>query len=1020
MAFANYQSKSNTDIQRISEHVDRYECALLQNPNEKLEVYLPPEGSPIFSSVLAELARVQLEWAWNLGDEDALEDLIRCYPLISQDVKILSEVAYEDFRLRRSYGRPLNPQHYRDAYQVDTRHWPTDWETDGFDSLQFSSEQGFPGSAGIGATLSAQHGSTDPMGPSAKSLERLRPTVFPEMGDHIGGFDIIRSLGHGTFSRVYLARQPDLAQRLVVLKVTATPMGESQRLALLQHSNIMPLHSVHRLDSFFGLCMPFLGATTLKELLCQIYHKSNDHGPPNSGSVIADFTQRSIDNCGLDASLTSGLLQGSPGWVRNNYVHLSYVDAVFTIGLRLAEGLSHAHQRGVMHHDIKPANVLLAFDGEPLLMDFNLGRDFRNGSTPQRRIIGGTLPYMSPEHARAMWFPDEPLSPSADVYSLGVLLYELLTGSLPYQLEDSHRLDLDSLMEKLRQPVPDPARINSALPPSASAIIKKCMQPRELRYQTADELATDLRRYLKHIPNKYAANPSYTERVKKFSQRHTLLVSTTSMILTAATLLAAIGYWAVYNRHEKMSLQAIQTYQQFEQSLHLAEAELLFPDGVSPDTGLQRAEEALSVYSLSARELVDVLNMESFRNPMMRLLPAERKSRLRQQLGQLRTLVDSAQAWQVQPSKVTQSEARNSQRTLLDDPAEPFRNAVSFFLEGEFQKALEILEFELEASPTRFALWFVKGNCYFQMGRYREAEHAYAMASWCDQESALCHIKRAICHYQLRQDQAALEHLDRAQKLAPELAAIYSNRCLLLERQGKWDEALPQIQQAIALQPQCARFLMMRSRLNRQLDRPLEAKQDLQLIASIIPEHPDDWITKGIAVLPESAEQALDCFRRASVWPGASITARQNIAHVLSERLGRTEEAIEELDNLLSERPGYLPALAGRAVLHARLGNSELALRDVQDCMNLNPNPETHYQIACVYSLLSTQSPSLKSTALSHLAIALQPVYGHQAVATDDDLGPLKGDESFESMKLGIDSILKYASPSQNVSDAPE
>jgi hypothetical protein len=88
--------------------------------------------------------------------------------------------------------------------------------------------------------------------------------------------------------------------------------------------------------------------------------------------------------------------------------------------------------------------------------------------------------------------------------------------------------------------------------------------------------------------------------------------------------------------------------------------------------------------------------------------------------------------------------------------------------------------------------------------------------------------------------------------------------------------------------------------------------------------------------------------------------------------------------------------------------------------MNLNPNPETHYQIACVYSLLSMQSPSLKSTALSHLAIALQPVYGHQAVATDDDLGPLKGEESFESMKLGIDSILKYASPSQNVSNAPE
>src|SRR5262249_42656355 len=106
---------------------------------------------------------------------------------------------------------------------------------------------------------------------------------------------------------------------------------------------------------------------------------------------------------------------------------LTYVDAVVWIASRLAEGLAHAHDRGILHLDLKPANILLTDEGQPMLLDFNLAQDTK-ASGKERPMVGGTLSYMSPEHLRAFRREPQSLDARSDLYSLGIILYELLTG----------------------------------------------------------------------------------------------------------------------------------------------------------------------------------------------------------------------------------------------------------------------------------------------------------------------------------------------------------------------------------------------------------------------------------------------------------------------------------------------------------------------------------------------------------------------------------------------------------------
>ena len=156
---------------------------------------------------------------------------------------------------------------------------------------------------------------------------------------------------------------------------------------------------------------------------------------------------------------------------------LSYVEAILWIGSRLADGLAHAHSRGILHRDLKPANILLTDSGQPMLLDFNLSADTKEPAS--FASFGGTLPYMAPEHLKAFRGQEDlPVDARSDLYAMGIILYELLAGRHPFEVFSGGSLSvLERMIVERSKPVPPALRErNPQVSPAVESIIRHCLE----------------------------------------------------------------------------------------------------------------------------------------------------------------------------------------------------------------------------------------------------------------------------------------------------------------------------------------------------------------------------------------------------------------------------------------------------------------------------------------------------------------------------------------------------------------
>ena len=258
---------------------------------------------------------------------------------------------------------------------------------------------------------------------------------WPKAGDTFDRFCIVDELGVGGSARVYLCKEDEVGDRPVVVKATALPSFEASILGKLTHDNIIPIYSTGYVEErdLNYLYMPYRGRSTLTDLVDVAFQ----NGCPQGDGAIAEAANRwTLDDpwlhdCGKSKRFAK-------------FRYRSYVAAVLQIAWQIADALEYAHNQNIIHGDLKPSNVLLTPDGKPLLLDFNLSQDFSTGKS----LRGGTLPYMPPEHLRAIIgsatdadLDEASADITADVYSFGALLYELLTGVPPHhklpQAEDS-------------------------------------------------------------------------------------------------------------------------------------------------------------------------------------------------------------------------------------------------------------------------------------------------------------------------------------------------------------------------------------------------------------------------------------------------------------------------------------------------------------------------------------------------------------------------------------------------------
>ena len=311
---------------------------------------------------------------------------------------------------------------------------------------------------------------------------------WPEVGDTLLGFRLIEQLGRGAFARVFLAAETALGQRRVAVKVAVQGSAEAQTLGRLNHPNIVPVNSV-QFDESTGLtaiCMPFLGDQTLCDVLEVAFGKT---GLPTRSSVIVEAVRPTTWPDGTPLDPPDPLLRDR-----------SYAEGVVHLIAQLAEALAYAHSTGVCHLDLKPSNILVTPTGRPLLLDFNLSTDERNAS---QVCAGGTVPYMSPEQLLAIGPASShklgPPGAQSDIFSLGVILYEMIGGSLPFG-PLPERWQWEELRDELlmRQKAgPRPLPPTAQVDPSLAELVTRCLSfdPHD-RPRSAQELANALRRYL--------------------------------------------------------------------------------------------------------------------------------------------------------------------------------------------------------------------------------------------------------------------------------------------------------------------------------------------------------------------------------------------------------------------------------------------------------------------------------------------------------------------------------------------
>ncbi|GAB5402335.1 MAG: serine/threonine-protein kinase [Aureliella sp.] len=256
----------------------------------------------------------------------------------------------------------------------------------------------------------------------------------PELAENslVDDFYILSQLGRGAFARVYLARQESM-QRLVALKATSRGSEEPQALSQLDHPNIVRVYDQRAISDppTILLYMQYLAGGTLAECV----KRRREQALPASelsGQILLDAIDKSL----LDAS-QSVPEQSS---VREQVAEMTWPETVAWIGVQLADGLGYASSKGVLHRDVKPANILLSGEAIPKLADFNVSCTGLSGRAGAAAYFGGSLAYMSPEQLDVANPMSEveaaSLDGRSDLYALGIVLWELWQGQRPWQLSE--------------------------------------------------------------------------------------------------------------------------------------------------------------------------------------------------------------------------------------------------------------------------------------------------------------------------------------------------------------------------------------------------------------------------------------------------------------------------------------------------------------------------------------------------------------------------------------------------------
>lgn len=891
--------------------VDRFEDAWNAGPPPSVRAFVPEGSEEGNLSLLCELIRVDMERRQTLDLLRDLEDYLQEFAGLRRSPMAISALAFEDYRQRLQSSERIAPEKYSSRFGVDTSTWPVPKTPEPRDTQALGGWNA--------STINILR--TE----SQRLVDAIVP--FPEIGTNFLGFELVEVLGEGAFSRVFLARQSELANREVVLKLSTELWSESQKLARLQHTNIVPVYSVHRLNSLQALCMPYWGRTTLE------------------GALANSRAAAPVSNREREAKA----------------VHLV---------ARIGEGLAHAHRRGIVHRDLKPANILVTDDGEPMLLDFNLSEDVVVGGRSSL-MVGGTLPYMAPEHLTAV-LTGARVDKRCDLYSIGVLLFQLLTGELPFPVRSGN------FAESIAWMVADRSRKTwrDVLPPSCSpdirSILDRCLHPDpDFRYPDAEQLCEDLQRHAADMPLAHAVNRSWRQRGAKWVRRNRWIASTTVLLLGTLIVVTALT-GLILGQRDRISRTAaidqLRTTQADVEELRMGLGFQSAPADLREDLQ-QRAEQVLVRYGVRQDPLW------RSRSRVVALPTPERH--------QLDALIQEI-LWRLDEEDTPGSPAA---RERSSSGGLRYSKAIAALRERDYGMAEAELQSWLATHRKDTAAWTLYGNALAGLQRYSEAEDALTRAAALAPTLYFPLFQRGVCRLERGDFRGAEADFTLVLRLKPGLVSAQFNRAQARAGQFRHDDAISDLNQILVRQPRHVRALLLRAKLNEGADRPEAAREDRATAFQSEPEDAQGWIDRGIARVDDAPRAALADFLAATkaVAPSNRVEAQawQNVFHVAGDILKDYPTALAAVERWKELLPHDPMPVAGRAVIWARQGNQD-AIQEIEKALALRRDPTTCYQAASCYAVLAKVDEQFAGQAIELLRESLRGDLAWFATAVSD------------------------------------
>lgn len=978
------------------------------------------KGSTYPWSHLQEIARIDVDLRYlknleaNLTDYNLLEDSRYSSCLSdtpSDSLEWWGPILYEDYRSRSRTHLPCEASRW--LRYVTTK--PPAWL------------------AGLIALERMDVSRSQDIRPNQKPLH----CEWPEPGYLIGDFEIEELLGAGSFSRVFLAIQNSIGKRRVVLKFTSMPQQEPEWLGRFQHANIVPVYSVHKWNHLSVLCMPYCGRLTLADLLTR--------GITSTQIDLQGMmdTVRSIDLHRVDHVRRSSHY-GNDGPAsellpnRESERDARLLQAPFpksnpiTLRLfqRLAAALHHAHSNGVIHGDIKPANILIRIDGEPALFDFNLSQAI----DVQLTSVKGSLPYLAPEQLSG-WADERPcMSASTDIYALGLVFFEFLTGRLP----EIFRQPIATAGSGLRDAASQRSRFDwtrevASLPMGIQSILLKMLDGNmSARYATAGEIESDLNAELSNLPLLHAVEP-FSNRMKKriIKHRNPLSIATLASLVVCLLIAMVIGGYRWTNLAKRANATTVA--KNFLADSQSSLAELYFARGSIDHTRLNQCFDIASQYDSllfqgnspasgwldneAKRDLDEAWTLHL----LLTSFAIERDSELREITQQDRDKLNALTNF-VGTSEQVRQFYRDCKQSIDREISSPphvagwtntqigFLGSMIYGELGDWKTSQTYLDLT-ETAPDEMGLyWFMRGRNQLMLG---DADSSYVSFSLAINEkpkfvSAI--VGRGFASIAKGQINSAIKDFDSAIKIQPEDANLYEYRSQAKSLAGDLQGALEDVEWILRRDSTRAAIRVVRYRLLIGLGRKSEADTEWSYVLGCEPTRANDYLVRAVERIGTQPKEAWEDLTRAGQLEPASTVVWQNKAYLASEINKDDATAIQCLDKVVELKPCNIEGLSGRAVLHARAGNVDLATQDIARALalaNTNPGP-TEYHAACVFAILAKHAPHYQEQANKYLARAMHHGYGLELIKNDTDLDNLRDSQAFREIlqvsQLVIDS----------------